>query len=116
MGVFQSLLNRVFTVSRLYRVPDGQGGWTAVWSDAGPVQGRMRPASGSERTVADSEERQISHVLYVAAGADLERGDLVTCEDGLTVEVLGVREPSRAREHWEVDCLERQEEQQELGS
>jgi hypothetical protein len=40
----------------------------------------------------------------------------VTCGD-LQVEVLGVREPSLAGHHWEIDCLERQIEiSAEVGS
>lgn len=66
--------------------------------------------------MALSEERQISHVLYVVHGEDIERGDRVACGD-LTVEVMGIREPSKAGHHLEIDCLERQdEENEESGS
>jgi len=50
------------------------------------------------------------------------RGDRVTYADAdgvhpLAVEVLGIREPSEAGTHWEIDCLERQyEEVGEEGS
>jgi len=107
MPVFDSLLNNSFTIARRLRTTDGQGGWAVSYSVAETVEGRIRPASGVEREVAAAEERQISHVLYVRTGADLERGDRVVGGD-LQVEVLGIREPSLAGEHWEVDCLERQ--------
>ena len=107
MGVFDSLLNNTFAVSRRTRTPDGQGGWAIGYAAVDTVRGRIRPASGAERTVADAEERQVSHVLYVRPTADVERGDRVTCGD-LTVEVLGIREPSLAGHHLEIDCLERQ--------
>lgn len=109
MSAFEGLLNHTFAVQRRDRVGDGQGGWAIVYVDAGSVQGRIRPATSTERVVADSEEQQITHVLYVEAGEDVGRGDLVTCGE-LTVEVLGVREPSMTGHHWEIDCLERQEE------
>ena len=116
MTVFESLLNNTFTISRRLRVSDGQGGWPIAYSELGTVQGRIRPASSNERVVAASEEQQISHVLYVLAGSDVARGDLVECGD-LAVDVLGVREPSLAGEHLEVDCLERQQETaEEIGS
>ncbi len=108
-AVFRALLNRTYEVERRSRVPDGQGGWVIVWADVGQIRGRMRPATSNERMVADSEEQQITHVLYCIEGEDIVRGDLVTLDD-LTVEVLGIREPSQMRHHWEIDCLERQQE------
>ena len=116
MSNFLALLNNTFAVERRMRVPDGQGGHAIVYVEIGTVRGRLRPALTNERMVADSEEQQITHVLYVVAGADVARGDLVSCGE-TTVEVLGVREPSLAGHHWEVDCLERQQESQtEMGS
>lgn len=109
MTVFESLLNNTFTVERRARVGDGQGGWTITYIAAGTIYGRIRPATANERVVADAEQEQITHVLYVLAGEDIARGDRVTCGD-LVVEVLGVREPSEAGHHYEVDCLERQKE------
>ena len=107
MSVFQSLLNNDFDVARLSRVSDGQGGFSAVYSEVTTVTGRMRPTSATERTVADSEEAQISHVFYTEAGEDILRGDMISLGD-FSAEVLDIREPSHADEHWEIDCLERQ--------
>lgn len=115
MTVFESLLNNTFVVYRRERTSDGQGGWLITYNALDDtVEGRIRPATGTEREVARSEERQISHVLYVVHGADIERGDRVVCED-LTVDVMGIREPSKAGEHLEIDCLERQQEENEEG-
>ncbi len=108
MSVFETLLNNTLTVSRATVASDGQGGWPQTFAAVGTVEGRIRPALGNERVVADSEEQQISHVLYVVAAEDVERGDVITV-GSLEVEVLGVREPSLAGEHWEIDCLERQD-------
>ena len=116
MSVFESLLNNTFTVSRRERVSDGQGGWTIVYNDVDPVLGRIRPVTGAEAMVAQSEERRITHVLYTVADVDVARGDVVTCGN-LTVEILGIREPSFAGAHWEIDCLERTDETSEaIGS
>lgn len=106
---FESLLNNIFTIYRRTRTSDGQGGWTITYSEVEDAEGRIRPASSEERSVAQQEERDITHVLYLLTTADVERGDLVVYGD-LQVEVLGVREPSLAGHHLEVDCLETQEE------
>lgn len=108
MSHIESLFNNEFAITRLARVSDGQGGWTQVPATVATVVGRVRPASATERAVAAQEQRQISHVLYLLP-ADIARGDLVTGA-GLTALVQGVREPSRAGRHLEVDCLETQRE------
>lgn len=107
MTVFESLLNNLFTVERRRRSPDGRGGWAIDYVQIDPMLGRIRPATSREREVAQLEEREITHVLYVVAGSDIARGDRVT-GDGLTVDVRAIREPSRAGEHLEIDCRERQ--------
>lgn len=107
--VFASLLNHVFTVTRRTRTSDGQGGFTIGYAAAGTVNGRMRPASSNEKEVASAMQRNISHVLYVEVDADIERGDRVTF-DGLSVDVLAIREPSLMGHHLEIDCLEVQKE------
>lgn len=111
MTVFESLLNNVFTVERRTRTSDGQGGWTLGYSTVSTdVEGRIRPTHSTERELAAAEGRDVSHVLYVRASEDIERGDRVSCGD-LVVDVLGIREPSLANEHWEIDCQERQVEE-----
>ena len=116
MKVFESLLNNTFTIERRDRVWDGQGGWAIVYGEIGTVDGRIRPATTVEREVAATEERHITHVLYVVVGEDIARGDQVTCGE-LVVEIMGIREPSLAGRHLEIDCLERQHELvEEYGS
>jgi SPP1 family predicted phage head-tail adaptor len=115
-ATFMALRNNTFTIERRDRLDDGQGGWTIIYAPVGTVLGRICPTTSTERVIADSEEQQISHVLYTVYGENIARGDRVTCGD-LAVEVLGIREPSEADHHWEIDCLERQyEEVGEVGS
>lgn len=109
-AVFKSLRNNTFDVERRSRTSDGQGGWTIGYAATGTVEGRIRPAGSAEREVAQAEGRQISHVLYVDHGEDVERGDRVTCGD-LVVEVVAIREPSKTSHHLEIDCLEQQVEE-----
>ena len=115
MSIFTSLLNNDFLVSRPVRLSNGQGGWAIAYTPLGTIRGRLRPAGGSERDVADQLERAISHVLYVVAGTDIQREDTVE-GDEVTVIVQGVREPSRADHHLEIDCLEIQKPTKEVGS
>lgn len=107
MSVFTSLLNNDVAISRRRRTADGQGGHVIDYVAVDTVRGRIRPASSSEREVAQREERQITHVLYVVADTDIERGDRVVVGD-LTVDVEAIREPSKAGKHLEIDCRERQ--------
>jgi head-tail adaptor len=112
-AVFQSLLNRDYRAWRPVRTDDGRGGWLISYSLIGTLRGRMRPMTGNEMTQAAQEQRQISHRLYVEAadaiGTQIRREWLVDDgTDGFLVEVLGLREPSRAGEHLEIDCWERQ--------
>ena len=109
MTVFGSLLNNLFTLYRRQRTDDGQGGWLISYTANGTAPGRMRPATSQEQDAAMQEERRISHVLYVAADADILRGDLVT-GGGVAVDVEAVREPSLASKHLEIECLQRQKE------
>lgn len=115
MALIEALFNQTVTISRRDRIADGQGGYSILYADVGAVEGRLRPASSTERDVADREHREISHVLYVLHGTDIARGDQIEV-DGLTLDVMGVREPSRAGYHLEVDCLEVQTETTESGS
>lgn len=118
--LFQSSLNNIGQIYKRRRTPDGQGGWVISYISGDAVNCRMRPASSAERTVAQQEERQITHVLYVEIDTDIERGDRFSV-DGITVDVDALRKPSRendwlAMEHLEMDCLEIQQEDTTEGS
>jgi len=108
MMVFSSLLISNVALKRPQRAADGQGGWVISYTALPTVRGRIRPASSIEKEVAMSEERQISHVLYVNATTNIQRKDVATIGN-LIVDVEAIREPSKAGEHYECDCLERQQ-------
>ena len=114
-AIFESLLNNTFVSFRRDRISDGQGGWTIVYVENITFLGRIRPASSAEKETAKREERAISHVLYVVHGTDVARGDLVI-GGGIGVDIQGVREPSQAAHHLEIDCMETQRETTEVGS
>jgi SPP1 family predicted phage head-tail adaptor len=111
LGIIEGLFNDWFAISRRERVSDGQGGWPVGWASVGLVRGRIRPATAAEIESAAQQQRQITHVLYVLPVAGVARGDRVASSDlTLTVDVQGVRDPSHAGHHWEVDCVEVQRE------
>jgi len=119
MTVFESLLNHDFSVLGMRRSSDGAGGFPIEYYVKGTIRGRLRPANSRERETAMREERFITHVFYCLADEDINRGDRLTpgvvSVDGfhivssdILVEVDGIREPSTAGAHWEIDCIERQ--------
>jgi len=114
MTVFQSLLNNIFAVERRQRTPDAQGGWQISYQSLAPIRGRLRPASSAEIVAAQQEQRKITHVFYCLETEDIARGDRITGDD-VTVDVMALREPSRADHHLEIDCLETQFEISEDG-
>lgn len=114
-AVFNAARNNSFVSFRRDRISDGQGGWSIVYIQYISFLGRIRPASSAEREIAQQEQRAISHVLYVEYGEDIARGDMVV-GGRLVVDIQGVREPSQAAHHLEIDCLEVQRESCEVGS
>lgn len=114
-AIFGSLLNNSFVSYRRDRTDDGQGGWRIAYVAYLTFVGRIRPASSAEKQVAQQEQRAISHVLYIVDGIDVARGDWVI-GGGISVDIQGVREPSQAGHHLEIDCLEIQRETTEIGS
>jgi len=109
MSAIERLFNNTFGLYRRDRTADGQGGWSVTYAVIGTAEGRIRPASSTERDVAMQEQAQISHVLYVLATTDIGRGDQIELGDQVW-DVIAVREPSLAGVHYEVDCMEIQRE------
>lgn len=112
---FISLLIDTFVVWRKARTFDGQGGWSESWVEVGTIAGRLRPVVGREEDNADQGQRVVMHVLYTLPGVDIQRGDMVVGA-GTTLDVLGIRDPSHAGHHWEIDCEEREREPEEVTS
>lgn len=112
---FARLLNNAFSVYRKERVFDGQGGWSESWAEVGSIAGRLRPVVGREDDSANQGQRVVMHVLYTLPAVDVQRGDMVVGA-GQVLDVLGIRDPSHAGHHWEIDCEEREKEPEEVTS
>lgn len=105
MTHIETLFNSTFTISIKTRASDGRGGWVVSWEEAGSVEGRMRPASATERLMAAQRQATLSHVLYVDADETIQRGNRIS--DGeRTWDVVAIREPSLAGHHLEIECQE----------
>src|SRR3989304_5886451 len=109
MTVWQPLLNHKLGVGHMYSSLAPPDGGLFNYSPINAILGRLRPASAAEIIAAQQEQRRISHIFYCVAGEDIVRGDRIT-GNGVTVDVMAIREPSRADEHYEIDCLEIQAE------
>jgi SPP1 family predicted phage head-tail adaptor len=105
MSHIETLFNTTFAISVKTRASDGQGGHPVSWEEAGSVEGRMRPASATERLMAAQRQAELSHVLYVDADEMIQRGNRVSDGDR-TWEVVAIREPSLAGHHLEIECRE----------
>lgn len=98
-----SLLTHTFTHRRKAFEEDAYGGRTESEETLGTVRGRLRPMTIEELAVAESTAAKSDHVLYVEGDEDVQRGDELEGA-GVTLTVAGVRNPSYAGHHLEVDC------------
>jgi len=105
MSLIEALYISTFTQGRMSGTADGQGGWEQTPTAIGTIDGRMRPATATERVMAMQRQVEISHVFYCDADEDVLREDQLSGE-GRTWIVEAIREPSHAGHHLEVECLE----------
>lgn len=103
---FDALLNNSFLIERPDLLSDGAGGSTRQLQAVATVRGRLRPLTPRERLSAQQSEVVFDHVLYLAVGADVRRGDLVgdVARADPKLRVVEVAEPSYAGHHLEVRC------------
>ncbi|MCL6612482.1 MAG: head-tail adaptor protein [Peptococcaceae bacterium] len=100
----QSLFNNVFTHQRPTITRDEYGGCIITWNTLGTIKGRLRPTGVSERSASYLANPQavVSHVFYCGPGVDIRSGDRVVLGN-VTVEILGVKNPSYANHHIEAE-------------
>lgn len=101
----RGLMNRTYTVLRRRRTPDGQGGFQAAYEPVFSLPGRLSAGPGRPHLRAQAVLAEVSHTFYAVGTPDVRRGDRIE-GGGVTVEVLAVRDPSRAGHHLECDCRE----------
>ncbi|WP_374194252.1 head-tail adaptor protein [Streptomyces sp. N35] len=96
-------MNTQVSVWRFTREPDGMGGWVQDWAEVGSTRARLSHPSAAERVLADQSSARLSHVAYLAAGSDVQRGDRLH-QGARVFNVLAVFEPSAPGTYLRADC------------
>lgn len=96
------LLNRDVDVYRSTSTPDGRGGRAVIRSKLGSFRAKVGQARAEEVGVASRDGARLTHVVHMAAGAGVRRGDEV--EVGATrLRVLAALTNSRGT-YLRLDC------------
>lgn len=88
---------------------DGEGGQSVDWDTAPAVAGfaEIRSATAREQAIAGSVQSVVSHTVrmhYDTRITTTKRIERV--RDGLTLEILGQRDPDGRQREWELFCAE----------
>lgn len=98
MGSIDHLRMQTVKVKRATRTSSGGGLFPTTFSLIGTARVHIRPASGQERMRAEAEEARITHVLYAAANANIQRKDTIVDTSEEEFEVLQVLKRRRPRD------------------
>lgn len=101
------LLNTSVEVWRAQFVDDGGGGQSTTWQQIATQRARLSQPSARERQAADQSGAELTHIVYLAPGADVQRRDELR-RGGLVLEVTAVLEPSEPGTYLRADCTARQ--------
>lgn len=72
------LLGRTLAVNRPSTAPDGSGGQTVTFVEAGTVRAKVDQPTADERREGDQWAAEHSHTIRFLPGADVRRGDELT--------------------------------------
>jgi head-tail adaptor len=79
------------------------GGWINTTAKVAGARARFSQPSAAERTAADQTTARLSHVVYLAANADVRRGDELR-QGARRLTVLATFEPSEPGTYMRADC------------
>lgn len=97
------LLNAAVTVYRPAFTADGRGGRTRAMNEQGSIRARIVQPTDVERTVAGQDGATLYHVVHVAYGADVERGDELDTGGSRRLRVVAVVSDSSGT-YKRLDC------------
>ncbi|MFD9905630.1 phage head closure protein [Streptomyces sp. NPDC059063] len=103
------LLNARVEIWRATTTDDGGGGQETTWVHQATPRARLSQPSARERQAADQAEADLTHIVYLAPGADVRRGDELRAP-ATVLEVTAVFEPSAPGTYLRADCTARQHE------
>ena len=89
------LLDNTAEVKRKTRTATDQGGFTHVDAGQGAFPARLSPATVRDRELGGEDAARATHALYMDAGRDVVRNDVVTVA-GADYKVVGLLPPSKA--------------------
>lgn len=101
------MLNATADVWRITKVSDGMGGWVNTTVKVATVRARFSQPSAAQRTAADQTTARLTHVVYLASGANVLRGDELRV-GARKLTVLAVFEPSEPGTYLRADCQQTQ--------
>ena len=99
-----ALLNNTLTLQTLTEIADGAGGHTASWTDVGTFRASISPISSNERLMQDKTTAMLTHRVY-CDNMDIIESDRIKWGD-IVFEIMGIRNPSEAYAHLEIDVRE----------
>lgn len=103
------LLNTSVEVWRVTLAGDGGGGQVETWTSLGVQRARLSQPSATQREAGDQTGANLTHVVYLRPGADVQRGDQLR-QPGVVLEVTAVFQPSVRGTYLRADCTSRQAE------
>lgn len=99
------LLNRRMSLHRRVSTDSGSGGLIDTWVNQGTVACRVSQPSATERMLAHQSGAVHTHAVYLAASADVRRGDrLRDAATGETWRVMATVYPSVAGTYLRADA------------
>lgn len=97
------LLNSTVTVYRPGYTSDGAGGRTKTFTQTGTVRAKVGQPFSQELMAAGQLGAHLTHVVHVAHGADVQRGDELDVGEGRRLRVLDAIHDSRLT-YTRLDC------------
>ena len=102
--ISRGLYNHTLTLQSLTETADSQGGVTTTWTSMGSFSARISPLSAAERLLQNKVTEGITHRIYCDS-MDVIEADRILWGD-LVFEIKGIRNPSEAFSHLEIDVNE----------
>lgn len=98
------LLNADLVVYRPSYSADGRGGRSKSFAELDTIRGQVCQATAQERLVASQLGAKLTHVVYAAAGVDVDRGDELDDGGARRLRVVDVLADSRAT-YTRLECV-----------
>lgn len=95
-------LDRLLTLKRPVRTPDGMGGASVSYQTVTCLRAKVRPMSGRERVTASQIDTESSYVITIRRRQDIHESDVLEDSSGrFNIQFIG-REPRAP--YWDLQC------------